>query len=149
MLFSSFFYCLQNKIKQKKNNLFSVFFFSSRSHLFSSTVASSSWFFPFLSFDSRFVKFKSNGTIAKRPLKRIQKTQENTGSKRKSIFLVFLGVFAWIYSEIKRGWIFPEIEWMMDFLGNQTGVAKKKIIIITWLDYYLRGLRVAEENRAF
>ena len=24
------------------------------------------------------------------------------------------------------GWIFPEIEWGMDFLGNQTGVAKKK-----------------------
>ena len=27
MLFSSFFYCLQNKIKQQKNHLFSVFFF--------------------------------------------------------------------------------------------------------------------------
>ena len=24
------------------------------------------------------------------------------------------------------GWIFSEIEWGMDFLGNQTGVAKKK-----------------------
>ena len=24
------------------------------------------------------------------------------------------------------GWIFLEIEWGMDFLGNQTGVAKKK-----------------------
>ena len=69
---------------------------------------------------------------------------ENTKSKRKAIFLVFLGGFAWfsrksnedefsqksngawIFSEIKRGWIFPEIEWGMDFIGNQRGVAKKK-----------------------
>ena len=27
------------------------------------------------------------------------------------------------------GWIFPEIEWGMDFLRNQTGVAKKKKVI--------------------
>ena len=38
---------------------------------------------------------------------------------------IFVGGFAWIFSEIKRGWIFPEIEWGMDFLGNQMGVAKK------------------------
>ena len=193
ILFSPFFYCSQNKIKPKKTICFPCFFFSSRFHLFSSTVAR---LFMFLSFDSRFVKFKSNRTIAKRPLKRIQKTQ---GAKENPFFLfslgfllgfsrksnedefsrksnggwVFLGikrglqgfcldflgnqmrmnfpgnrmgdgfswesnrgcrVFAWIFSEIKRGWIFPEIEWGMDFLGNQTGVAKKKIIIITWLD---------------
>ena len=28
---------------------------------------------------------------------------ENTGSKRKAIFLVFFGSFEWIFSEIKRG----------------------------------------------
>ena len=51
---------------------------------------------------------------------------ENTGSKKKKqFFFVFLGGFAWIFSEIKQGWISPEIEWVMDFLGNQTGVAKK------------------------
>ena len=50
---------------------------------------------------------------------------ENTKSKRKAIFLVFLGGFAWIFSEIKRGWIFPKIEWGVDFIGNQRGVAKK------------------------
>ena len=79
--------------------------------------------------DLGFVKFKSNGTTAKRPLKQIQKTQ---GAKEKQFFWFSLGGFEWIFSEIKRGWIFPEIEWGMDFLGNQTGVAKK--IIITWLD---------------
>ena len=42
---------------------------------------------------------------------------ENTRSKKKSnFFFVFLEGFAWI---------FPKIEWGMDFLGNQTGVAKK------------------------
>ena len=79
--------------------------------------------------DLGFVKFKSNGTTAKRPLKQIQKTQ---GAKEKQFFFVFFGSFEWIFSEIKRGWIFPEIEWGMDFLGNQTGL--QKIIIITWLD---------------
>ena len=28
------------------------------------------------------------------------------------------------------GWIFPEIEWGMDFLGNQTGLQKKKKKVI-------------------
>ena len=64
----------------------------------------------------RFVKFKSNGTKAKRPLEQIQKTQG--AKKKKTIILVFLGGFAWIFSEIKRGRIFPEIKWGMDFLGN-------------------------------
>ena len=59
------------------------------------------------------MKFKSNGTKAKRPLEQIQKT---LGAKKEAIFFVFLGGFAWIFSEI---------EWGMDFLGNQTGVAKK------------------------
>ena len=72
--------------------------------------------------DLGFVKFKSNGTTAKRTLKQIQKTQE----AKKTIFLVFLGGFAWIFSEIKRGWTFPKNEWGMDFLGNQTGLQKNK-----------------------
>ena len=50
--------------------------------------------------DLGFKKFKSNGTKAKRPLEQIQKTQ---GAKKKAIFLVFLGGFAWIFSEIKGG----------------------------------------------
>ena len=71
-----------------------------------------------------FVKFKSIGIKAKRPLEQIRKTQ---GAKKIAILLVFLWGFERIFSEIKRGWIFPEIKWGMDFLGNQTGVAKKKI----------------------
>ena len=51
--------------------------------------------------DLGFVKFKSNGTKANRPLEQIQKTQ---GAKKlKAFFFVFLGSFAWIFSEIKRG----------------------------------------------
>ena len=72
--------------------------------------------------DLGFVKFKSNGTTAKRPLEQIQKTQGE--KKKRAIFLVFLGGF-----EIKRGWIFPEIKWGMDFLRNQTGVEKKNNMI--------------------
>ena len=45
----------------------------------------------------RFVKFKSNGTKAKRPLEQIQKTQ---GAKKN---FGFPWGFAWIFSEIKRG----------------------------------------------
>ena len=63
------------------------------------------------------MKFKSNGTIAKRPLKRIQKTQ---GAKEKQFFWFSLGVLhgfshksnedefswklngAWIFLGIKR-----------------------------------------------
>ena len=62
-----------------------------------------------------FVKFKSIGIKAKRPLEQIRKTQ---GAKKIAILLVFLGGFERIFSEIK---------WGMDFLGNQTRVAKKKI----------------------
>ena len=50
--------------------------------------------------DLGFMKFKSNGTTAKRPLEQIQKTQ---GAKKNNFFLVFLGSFAWIFLEIKRG----------------------------------------------
>ena len=39
--------------------------------------------------DLGFVKFKSNGTTAKRPLKQIQKTQ---GAKEKQFFWFSLGV---------------------------------------------------------
>ena len=60
------------------------------------------------------MKFKSIGIKVKKPLEQIQKTH---GAKKIAILLVFLGGFAWIFSEIK---------WRMDFLGNQTGVAKKK-----------------------
>ena len=52
------------------------------------------------------MKFKSNGTKAKRPLKHIQKTR---GEKKKGNFFWFSGGFC------------------MDFLGNQTGVEKKII----------------------
>ena len=68
--------------------------------------------------DLGFVKFKSNGTTAKRPLKQIQKTQ---GAKEKQIFWFSLGVLngfsrksnedefsrksngGWIFLGIKRG----------------------------------------------
>ena len=74
--------------------------------------------------DLGFVKHNNKETLKTYP--------ENTWSKRKANFLVFFGGFEWIFSEIKREWIFPEIKWGMDFLRNQTGVAKK--IISTWLD---------------
>ena len=47
-----------------------------------------------------FVKFKSIGIKAKRPLEQIRKTQ---GAKKIAILLVFLGGFERIFSEIKRG----------------------------------------------
>ena len=68
--------------------------------------------------DLGFVKFKSNGTTTKRPLKQIQKSQ---GAKEKQIFWFSLGVFngfsrksnedefsrksngGWIFLGIKRG----------------------------------------------
>ena len=68
--------------------------------------------------DLGFVKFKSNGTTTKRPLKQIQKTQ---GAKEKQIFWFSLGVLngfsrksnedefprksngGWIFLGIKRG----------------------------------------------
>ena len=68
--------------------------------------------------DLGFVKFKSNGTTAKRTLKQIQKTQ---GTKEKQFFLFSLGVLhgfsrksnedeftrksngGWIFYGIKRG----------------------------------------------
>ena len=68
--------------------------------------------------DLGFVKFKSNGTTAKRPLKQIQKTE---GAKEKQIFWFSLGVLngfsrkanedefsrksngGWIFLGIKRG----------------------------------------------
>ena len=68
--------------------------------------------------DLGFVKFKSNGTTAKRPLKQIQKTQ---GAKEKQFFWFPLGVLhgfsrksnedefsrksngGWIFLGIKRG----------------------------------------------
>ena len=69
--------------------------------------------------DLGFVKFKSNGTKAKRPLEQIQKTQ---GTKKKQFFLFSLGVLhgfsrksnedefsrksngGWIFLGIKRGY---------------------------------------------
>ena len=48
--------------------------------------------------DLGFVKFKSNGIKAT-----LRTNPENTGSKKKAIFFVLLGGFAWIFSEIKQG----------------------------------------------
>ena len=78
----------------------------------------------FAEISPKFLVSVAGDTKAKRPLEQIQKTQE--AKKKKAIFLVFLGGFAWIFSEIKRGWTFPENEWGMDFLGNQTGLQKNK-----------------------
>ena len=69
--------------------------------------------------DLGFVKFKSNGTRAKRPLKQIQKTQ---GAKEKQIFWFSLGVlngfsrksnadeFSW---KSNGEWIFLGIKWVL------------------------------------
>ena len=73
--------------------------------------------------DLGFVKFKSSGIKAKRPLEQIQKTQ---GAKKKAIFLVFLRGFTCIFSEIKRGWIFPEIKMGDGFSWESNGGWKKK-----------------------
>ena len=79
-----------------------------------------------------FKKLKSNGTKAKRPLQHIQKPHR--AKKKTFFFMVFHGVFAWIVSKIKRGRIFPEMEWGMDFNGNQMRIAIIIIEIITSLD---------------
>ena len=68
------------------------------------------------------MKFKSNGTKAKRPLEQIQKTQ---GAK-KSNFFCFPWGFCMDFLGNQTRMNFPEIKWGMDFLRNQTGVAKKK-----------------------
>ena len=77
--------------------------------------------------DLGFVKFKSNGTTAKRP----PKTDPEKGAKEKQFFWFFVGVLDGFSrksneNEFSRksngGWIFLVIK---------------------------RGLRVAEENRAF
>ena len=67
--------------------------------------------------DLGFMKFKSNGTAAKRPLKQIQKTQ---GAKEKQFFWLSLGVlrgFSWKSNEDEfsrksnGGWNFYGIKW--------------------------------------
>ena len=67
--------------------------------------------------DLGFVKFKSNGTKAKRPLKHIQKTRGE--KKKRQFFLVFRGVLHGFSrksneDEFSRksngGWIFLEIK---------------------------------------
>ena len=111
--------------------------------------------------DLGFVKFKSSGIKAKRPLEQIQKTQ---GVKKKQQFFWFsLGVSHGFSRKLNEdefsrksngGWIFLGIKqglqgFCLDFLGNQTrmnfpgnrmgdgfswesnGGCKKKIIIIT------------------
>ena len=71
--------------------------------------------------DLGFVKFKSNATKAKRPLKQIRKTQ---GAKQKSIFFGFPWGFCMDFLGSQTMMNFPGIEWGMDFLRNRTGVAK-------------------------
>ena len=62
-------------------------------------------------------------------------SRDHTEQRKKNIFfMVFHGVFAWIVSKIKRGSIFPEMEWGMDFNGNQMRIAIIIIEIITSLD---------------
>ena len=92
VVFPVFFIVYRTKLN-KKNHLFSVFFFFLPVFI-SSPAQSRRLFFPFLSFDSRFVKFKSNGTIAKRPLKRIQKTQ---GAKENPSLIRFPGKFILVW----------------------------------------------------
>ena len=76
------------------------------------------------------MKFKSNGTKAKRPLEQIQKTQ---GAKKIKAFFFSLGVlhgFSWKSNEDEfsrksnGGWIFLGIKWGL----------KKKIISHFWLN---------------
>ena len=71
----------------------------------------------------RFVKFKSNGTKAKKPLEQIQKTQgakQKKQKKKEAIFLVFLGVLHGFFRKSNKdefsrksngGWIFLGITW--------------------------------------
>ena len=72
--------------------------------------------------DLGFVKFKSNGTTTKRPLKQIQKTQ---GAKEKQFFWFSLGVLNGFSRKLNEdefcrksngGWI---------FLGSNGGRKKK------------------------
>ena len=78
--------------------------------------------------DLGFVKFKSSGIKAKRPLEQIQKTQ---GEKKMQFFWFSLGVLHVFSRKSNEDEFSRKLKWGMDFLGNQTGVEKKKI---TWLD---------------
>ena len=69
------------------------------------------------------MKFKSNGTKAKRPLELIQKTQ---GAKKNSNAFGFPWGFCMDFLGNQTRMNFPGNRMGMDFLGNQTGVAKKK-----------------------
>ena len=62
-------------------------------------------------------------------------SRNHTEQRKKHFFLWFsMGFVAWIVSKIKRGSIFPEMEWGMDFNGNQMRIAIIIIEIITSLD---------------
>ena len=67
------------------------------------------------------MKFKSSCIKAKRPLEQIQKTQ----GEKKMQFFWFSG-FCMDFLGNQTRMNFPGIEWGMDFLRNQTGVAKIK-----------------------
>ena len=96
--------------------------------------------------DLGFVKFKSNGTKAKRPLEQILKAR----SKKKHFFVCFSRGFCMDFLGNQRRMNFPE-KWMDDGfswesnggcknLGIKRGLQKHKKII-TWLDWYLQELK--------
>ena len=96
--------------------------------------------------DLGFVKFKSNGTKAKRPLDRSRKH----GAKKKHFFVCFFRGFCMDFLGNQMRMNFPE-KWMDDGfswesnggcknLGIKRGLQKHKKII-TWLDWYLQELK--------
>ena len=74
------------------------------------------------------MKFKSNGTKAKRPLEHIQKTQ---GAKKKSNFFGFRWGFCMDFLGNQTRMNFPENRMGDGFSWESNGGCKNKIIIIT------------------
>ena len=74
----------------------------------------------------RFVKFKSNGTKAKKPLEQIQKTQGAKQKKqKKAIFLFSLGVLHGFSRKSNKDEFSQKSNGGWIFLGIKQGVAKK------------------------
>ena len=81
--------------------------------------------------DLGFVKFKSNGIKAKRPLEQIQKHRE---PKKKKHFFLFSSGFCMDFLGNQTRMNFPGNQMGDGFSWESNGGCKKIIIIITWLD---------------
>ena len=91
--------------------------------------------------DLGFVKFKSNGTTAKRPLKQIQKTQ---GAKEKQFFWFSLGVLHGFSRKSNEDEFSRKSNGVWIFLGIKRGLKKKKNNMIRLVPARIESGRVRE-----